>query len=570
MKILVGCEQSGIVRRAFAALGHDVWSVDLLPSEDMSNRHIIGDVRDYLDDGWDLLAVFHPPCFVAGTLVLTKRGHIPIEDVVVGDLVLTHRGRWRRVTETMNKSTNDLLALKATNALPITTTPEHPFYARFRAPCAHGFRSLKERDGPAEFIQAGALSTRHFVGSVLPPTTAVNISDDDLWLMGRYVADGHMRRSRWTDGKWEEMNLAVGAHEFEEFKRVCPRKCSIRWNGTAYRATFYGHDAIKDFAQFGLYAHKKTLPVWVMELPKQQAIAFLQGYLSGDGYIRERDTSAATVSPRLALGIAILMQRVYDKCPRLGIFERNPTVEIQGRTVRQRPSISISIGNANERLRNYVDGDYAWGHVRSVIHKLQQAVVFNLSVEEDETYTANGVIVHNCTRLCNSGVRWLHEPPKRLTAGHYGADKIAAYAAMDRDERLAFMWSELRDGADLFSKCWNADIPRKGVENPVMHRHAKALIDNYSDDARQTVQPWWFGEPAFKATNFYLEGLPRLVPTNKLEPPASGTKEHAQWSGVHRASPSPDRWKERSKTYPGMAAAIASQWGGYALREAVA
>ena len=175
-----------------------------------------------------------------------------------------------------------------------------------------------------------------------------------------------------------------------------------------------------------------------------------------------------------------------------------------------------------------------------------------------------------CTRLCNSGVRWLHEPPKRLTAGHYGADKIAAYAAMDRDERLAFMWSELRDGADLFSKCWNADIPRKGVENPVMHRHAKALIDNYSDDARQTVQPWWFGEPAFKATNFYLEGLPRLVPTNKLEPPASGTKEHAQWSGVHRASPSPDRWKERSKTYPGMAAAIASQWGGYALREAVA
>lgn len=62
MKILIGCEFSGVVRRAFAGLGHDVWSCDLDPAEDRSNRHIVGDVRDYLDDDWDLLAIFHPPC----------------------------------------------------------------------------------------------------------------------------------------------------------------------------------------------------------------------------------------------------------------------------------------------------------------------------------------------------------------------------------------------------------------------------------------------------------------------------------------------------------------------------
>lgn len=61
-RILIGCETSGVVRRAFAARGHDVWSCDLLPAEDRSNRHIICDVRDILDDGWDLLAVMHPPC----------------------------------------------------------------------------------------------------------------------------------------------------------------------------------------------------------------------------------------------------------------------------------------------------------------------------------------------------------------------------------------------------------------------------------------------------------------------------------------------------------------------------
>lgn len=60
MKVLVACEFSGIVRDAFAALGHDVWSCDLLPTE-RDGQHIQGDVLDMLADGWDLL-IAHPPC----------------------------------------------------------------------------------------------------------------------------------------------------------------------------------------------------------------------------------------------------------------------------------------------------------------------------------------------------------------------------------------------------------------------------------------------------------------------------------------------------------------------------
>jgi hypothetical protein len=65
MRVLVACEYSGIVRNAFLARGHDAWSCDLLPSEDGSNRHITGDAREILNDGWDLLMVatspLHPP-----------------------------------------------------------------------------------------------------------------------------------------------------------------------------------------------------------------------------------------------------------------------------------------------------------------------------------------------------------------------------------------------------------------------------------------------------------------------------------------------------------------------------
>src|ERR1035438_6197121 len=62
LRVLVACEFSGIVRDAFLAKGHDAWSCDLLPAEHNSNRHIQGDVRDILKDGWDFLIVAHPPC----------------------------------------------------------------------------------------------------------------------------------------------------------------------------------------------------------------------------------------------------------------------------------------------------------------------------------------------------------------------------------------------------------------------------------------------------------------------------------------------------------------------------
>ena len=62
MKVLIGCEQSGVVRDAFLARGHDAWSCDILPAERPSNRHIVGDVREVMQDDWDFLAVMHPPC----------------------------------------------------------------------------------------------------------------------------------------------------------------------------------------------------------------------------------------------------------------------------------------------------------------------------------------------------------------------------------------------------------------------------------------------------------------------------------------------------------------------------
>ena len=63
-RVLIGCERSGVLRRAFIARGFDAWSCDLEPADDASNRHIRGNLLDHLDDGWDLLCVMHPPCTI--------------------------------------------------------------------------------------------------------------------------------------------------------------------------------------------------------------------------------------------------------------------------------------------------------------------------------------------------------------------------------------------------------------------------------------------------------------------------------------------------------------------------
>ena len=136
------------------------------------------------------------------------------------------------------------------------------------------------------------------------------------------------------------------------------------------------------------------------------------------------------------------------------------------------------------------------------------------------------VIAHPpCTRLCNSGVRWLAE----------------------RD-----LWADMRDGAAFFLECLNANAPMVAVENPVMHRYAREIVGR---GPNFTVQPWQFGDPAKKRTCFWTRGMPVLTPTSDM------TADDAR-ADCHLASPGPDRWKMRSTTYQGIADAMAMQWGG--------
>ena len=155
-----------------------------------------------------------------------------------------------------------------------------------------------------------------------------------------------------------------------------------------------------------------------------------------------------------------------------------------------------------------------------------------------------------CTYLTNSGVRWLREKVK-------GGDGFTG-RAIDR-------WPAMIDGALFFKRLLDASIPRVAVENPTMHGYAASIV---GEKATQTVHPWQHGHTQTKATGLWLRGLPPLVETHNVKAEMMELS-YAERSAIHYASPGPDRWKERSVTFAGIAQAMADQWGSV-VREAVA
>lgn len=133
-----------------------------------------------------------------------------------------------------------------------------------------------------------------------------------------------------------------------------------------------------------------------------------------------------------------------------------------------------------------------------------------------------------CTALANSGVWFYRDKPDQV-------------------------WQ----AACFFNMLWKAPVKKICVENPVQHKYARQHIEKYS----QTVQPWQFGHSESKRTCFWLKGLPLLKPTQIIARPASGHYDNQTASGQNKYGPSADRSYIRAKTYFGIAAAMASQWG---------
>lgn len=327
-------------------------------------------------------------CFAKGTYILTEKGYIPIEDISVGDKVLTHKGRWRKVTATMHRDGARLWDVNGFGILPTRTTAGHPYY-------------VAKPDQPMEFKKVEQLDGSWYSTMVLPDAESDGYSKEMWWIIGRYLADGWRveRKDRPSGGRIVFAISDDKRTEFEQRLREAKLHGTYTKERTCGKYHVCNNQLYEYLEKFGKYAHGKRIPREALCLPREKAKYFFDGYMSGDG--RSDREEATSTSAALILGMCIIAQRIGKSVPAVYYTRRDEKCVIQGRECRQRDTYTFRISSKS------VKGHYRARYVCRELYQPTESddfgTVYNISVEEDNSYVANGAIVHNCQDISVAG-----------------------------------------------------------------------------------------------------------------------------------------------------------------------
>lgn len=367
------------------------------------------------------------PCFPAGTLVLTDKGYVEIEKIKIGDKVLTHKGRWKTVTNTGSKIANTI-KLQG-NHYGLECTPNHPIYCADIKQEKYKFNSGWGRklnfNKTYFWVRADEMKDRYWGTPthidyipIAPPVYSGNGREKEMpvmneaffYFIGRWLGDGWVRngqRSGRPKGQTNGQIFLCDSYDKEnELINVVSRitdKYGICKEKTVVKIRFCSKvlcDWLVD--NFGKGALHKRIPSWVYCLEKDYRKSLLKGYFDSDGHrFKNGLIRGYTVSKKLAMGLRTLGESLGYTTT---IYFNNvkPTTVIEGRTVNQHNNYIIdfninSIGNKNE------DGLHSWYKVKGITEGNSDVVVYNLSVEEDNSYIADSIVVHNCQDVSIAG-----------------------------------------------------------------------------------------------------------------------------------------------------------------------
>lgn len=333
-------------------------------------------------------------CLARGSLVLTREyGYKPIEEVRIGDHVLTHKGRWRPVLAVQNTGDREVVELRGHGVPGLSLTPDHKVWAKDVA------RFARQADY-ARSAEPGWLEAEKTVGGYvnrkLPPVESSMVPPSTWWVVGRWIADGHI----------DARGGAVISCALDEVPELETRLGEFGGNPFHQTGDNCGQILLRDprkslrriLAECGRGAANKRLPPVAFTLPVNCAAALLDGYLSGDGHFRpeRKRWMASSISRSLLMGIAFLAHRVHGAIA--SVFPGRPERRglIEGRDVAMRQDWILSFDlPAERRKKTLLLSDGAWMRVRSA-EPVGIQETWNIRVDEDESFTAEGMIVKNC------------------------------------------------------------------------------------------------------------------------------------------------------------------------------
>lgn len=422
--------EAAIGRNVDIAINHDPAAIAMHNANHPETEH-------YCESVWDIdpvtacggrkvaLAWFSPDCFIKGTMILTRDGYKPIEEIQVGDYVLTHLQRWRRVTET-SQADRETMFIKGLGNCGMICSKEHPFYIKKRKNVwNNNIRQYRSQYSKAEWLKAQELDTNSYwstpthIPAFEPPKMVkknnkervLPVDERLMWLAGRYVGDGW---TRLTESR-AEIVIVCGDKEIEYLREklnMWPRSGirakdgELNWNFRKVRTggqfTANSRALVRWLRDnFGYKALYKKIPGWLYGAGQGPVEAFLDGYVGADGWngctvALKNIVEVNTISKGLAYGI---LQMATILGYSAGIYcNEKPNDVIEGRKVFAKKVYKVRWRELidKDHKQTFTESELLWQPIRKIKKLNKVEKVYNIGVEEDESYVAEGVIVHNC------------------------------------------------------------------------------------------------------------------------------------------------------------------------------
>ena len=326
------------------------------------------------------LVTYGFPCVPKGFKVKTSIGYKNIEDITTQDEVLTHTNTYQKVVVTMNRISDHINKIKGVGCYDLQLTDEHPVYVY--------------RDNKFEWVKTKNLTTKdNLVYNINTNEIKSDCTDDELWILGRYCADGYRENH-----SLKRPILCIGSHKVDEFEE--------HLKGIEYSVIHQGRSCIEYkildeklsniLDGFGTGSTKKEIPNWVIDLPTEQLKIFLDGYLSGDGHKRKDRTLTmfCTASEKMILSLQEIIIKVYRVVPTVSV-----RVDKRSETFSDTYNGQFSNKPKNQVIIN----DKIIVPIKNIERIEKDIEVFNFEVENDNSYTVNNIIVHNCQDISLAG-----------------------------------------------------------------------------------------------------------------------------------------------------------------------
>lgn len=370
------------------------------------------------------------PCITGDALVLTDNGFKQIKDIQKGMKVLSHDNKYHYVTDCKTTGIKETYKINAMSFHELNATDNHLFYVRKRYfEWNNGLRRDVRKFTNPVWLPCSKLNKDYYLGyainqeNKLPNWKGIyfgknksqyqnnlNMTDKELWyICGRYLGDGWIKKRNDRNDDASGVIICCGKHKTDIFENKIKK---YHYTKAEDRTTYKYHFSNKELAlfvsQFGRGAINKHIPDFVYDMPIEYIKSILEGYFDSDGYECQQASlyyKGTSISKELIYGLGQLIAKSYHRPFSIYKETRPNKVVIENRVVNQHTELYCITFKKEKGKQDkaFYDNGYIWFPINKVIKNKEVEKVYDLTVEDAHSFTANGCIVHNCQDISLAG-----------------------------------------------------------------------------------------------------------------------------------------------------------------------